>query len=800
LVDDLDAVANGYSCVRSYVRGESGGEKIKKPGLLNWSKLRVKITRLHDNHISDLDTSSRHKMDEVEQSRCMTRISTEELFLPFEEPEGEFRSSKKLFKTPSIHESISPKFNLFSDLEENSEEEVVGTMPETMEEYMSKTRGDYGSGRLDHEDANMHIEKVLEIVDLFHILNITKDQIMLRAFLMSLTGVASHWLRNEPSGLITTWEALKTKFLSKYCPPARTVKKIEEINNFHQESDVNLYRAWERFKEILMKCPQHYLMDMQEVTLFYNGLDVLTRQILDLKGAIPTKTAPDAKVAIQEMAEYSQKEIKKVNEKVYAAQVGRELCKGPHYTKDCPLKEEGKTLEEAYYTQFGVPFLQGEQYRAAGPRFYLRNTANPSHEENSNMIKEIQASTDAAIRNQRVSIKTLEIQIGQISKVLQERGFESLPSFTKTNSRDHFKSISIAVETNTTLIRHIGSTRYAASNPQNSKLFFVPSQMTIPFPSRLNNYWCDEKKGSYGLQYFDAYSNRATLFDDSLPQKEKDPGSFTLPYRTVKHPKRIAENVLVGIGKFVFPVDFIILYMSEDINVPLILEISFLSTAHVKVDVFKRNITLRVGDENIIFKSVKPTSSLIKKVYMLGLRERMDLDLEARLIGETLILNRSFDPLNGDCIELKDLNEPLELRRNRVNDLEPTIKEVMENMDIYCDKEIGDIIIGEPFFKVSSVEARRFDGLITIYNGDDNVTYQMMRSHPRFKHLSNEQCNKITPLLKVGTQDKLNGISHSYQKLKGFYKGVLNLGPEFIRDAKFEEWLTRGHISVQKMK
>ncbi|GJV13801.1 hypothetical protein Tco_1355342 [Tanacetum coccineum] len=36
------------------------------------------------------------------------------------------------------------------------------------------------------------------------------------------------------------------------------------------------------------------------------------------------------------------------------------------------------------------------------------------HEENSNMIKEIRASTDAAIRNQRASIKTLEIQIGQM--------------------------------------------------------------------------------------------------------------------------------------------------------------------------------------------------------------------------------------------------------------------------------------------------------------------------------------------------------------------------------------------------
>nr|GEZ48599.1 ribonuclease H-like domain-containing protein [Tanacetum cinerariifolium]GFA74626.1 ribonuclease H-like domain-containing protein [Tanacetum cinerariifolium] len=46
---------------------------------------------------------------------------------------------------------------------------------------------------------------------------------------------------------------------------------------------------------------------MQEVILFYNGLEVPTRQILDSKGAIPFKTVADAKVAIHKMAEYSQK-------------------------------------------------------------------------------------------------------------------------------------------------------------------------------------------------------------------------------------------------------------------------------------------------------------------------------------------------------------------------------------------------------------------------------------------------------------------------------------------------------------
>ncbi|GJS38367.1 hypothetical protein Tco_0563410 [Tanacetum coccineum] len=122
--------------------------------------------------------------------------------------------------------------------------------------------------------------------------------------------------------------------------------------------------------------------------------------------------------------------------------------------------------------------------------------------------------------------------------------------------------------------------------------------------------------------------------------------------------------------------DFIILDMPEDIKAPLILERSFLSTAHAKIDVFKRKITLRVGEEKIIFKSVKPASSLIKRVYMLSIRERMELYLEARLMGETLVLNRSLDPFFEDYIELNDLNVPLELRRDQVDDLIPPLRKV----------------------------------------------------------------------------------------------------------------------------
>ncbi|GKB06926.1 hypothetical protein Tco_0835159 [Tanacetum coccineum] len=71
-------------------------------------------------------------------------------------PEDETRE-RKLLKTLILDESRSTEFNLFSDLEEYSKEEVAEIMVETMEQYMSKTRADYGSGiarpKIDDKDS-----------------------------------------------------------------------------------------------------------------------------------------------------------------------------------------------------------------------------------------------------------------------------------------------------------------------------------------------------------------------------------------------------------------------------------------------------------------------------------------------------------------------------------------------------------------------------------------------------------------------------------------------------------------------
>ncbi|GJX95857.1 putative reverse transcriptase, RNA-dependent DNA polymerase [Tanacetum coccineum] len=79
--------------------------------------------------------------------------------------------------------------------------------------------------------------------------------------------------------------------------------------------------------------------------------------------------------------------------------------------------------------------------------------------------------------------------------------------------------------------------------------------------------------------------------------------------RSMQYPKGIKENVIVKISNFVFPVDFVILDIMEDENVPIILGIPMLATAHAKIDVYGKKISLGVGNDQVVFNINKKEST-----------------------------------------------------------------------------------------------------------------------------------------------------------------------------------------------
>ena len=78
--------------------------------------------------------------------------------------------------------------------------------------------------------------------------------------------------------------------------------------------------------------------------------------------------------------------------------------------------------------------------------------------------------------------------------------------------------------------------------------------------------------------------------------------------RTMAQPEGVLEDVLIKEGKFIFLIDFAVMDMEEDTQVPLLLGRPFLATRAALIDVKKGELTLRVGEEVVHFnlnKSLK---------------------------------------------------------------------------------------------------------------------------------------------------------------------------------------------------
>ncbi|GKG11925.1 reverse transcriptase domain-containing protein, partial [Tanacetum coccineum] len=89
--------------------------------------------------------------------------------------------------------------------------------------------------------------------------------------------------------------------------------------------------------------------------------------------------------------------------------------------------------------------------------------------------------------------------------------------------------------------------------------------------------------------------------------------TLELANRAICTPAGIARDVFVPVGKFTFPVDFVIVDYESDPRVPLILGRPFLRTARALIDVHGEEMILRDGDERLILNMRHDTSSYSNK-------------------------------------------------------------------------------------------------------------------------------------------------------------------------------------------
>ena len=149
---------------------------------------------------------------------------------------------------------------------------------------------------LPSENPNAQLASFIEVCDTVKCNGVTEEALRLHLFPLSLSDRAKHWLTSQPPDSITSWNDLVQKFLIKIFPPAKIAQLVQEINTFRQFEEENLAKAWERFHELLRRCPHHMLTRWMQVHTFYNDLSDSTRTIIDASagGALMKKNINQA--------------------------------------------------------------------------------------------------------------------------------------------------------------------------------------------------------------------------------------------------------------------------------------------------------------------------------------------------------------------------------------------------------------------------------------------------------------------------------------------------------------------------
>nr|GEV96612.1 reverse transcriptase domain-containing protein [Tanacetum cinerariifolium] len=120
--------------------------------------------------------------------------------------------------------------------------------------------------------------------------------------------------------------------------------------------------------------------------------------------------------------------------------------------------------------------------------------------------------------------------------------------------------------------------------------------------------------------------------------------SVRLVDQTLQYPIGIADNMLVEVGKFTFPVNFVILEIEEDSKVPFMLGRPFLHIAEAVICVKQKRPNLGIGSEHMIFS----IDSAMKHSY-----SNDDTCFSIYVIDE--ILEEDFDALLDEGLDLHQL-------------------------------------------------------------------------------------------------------------------------------------------------
>ncbi|GJR89509.1 reverse transcriptase domain-containing protein [Tanacetum coccineum] len=401
----------------------------------------------------------------------------------------------------------------------------------------------------------------------------------------------SHIRRNNPDlavkkppNSITTWNDLVSKFVNRFFPPSKTTNLRNKITIIQQKFGKTFSEAWDRFKDLLNKCPHHGFSPLHQIDTFYNSLNqfdqdslnsaaggILSKALTERpQGALPSDIVPNPRG-----------EIKAITQRSGIVLNGPPV---PPPTSPKEVEREPEPIMDPIHSSPISSFFELPK----------RNPHQPHIPFPSRLNKEkLQDKSDIQIHKFLQMFKKLHFNIS-LAKALA-----LMPKYTKM-LKDLLSNKEKLLELANTPLNENCSAVILKKLPEK---LGDPGKFLIP---------CDFRGLESCMALGDLGANINLIMLSlwkkiSLPELVPTRMTLELANRLVAYLAGIAEDVFVPVGKFTFPSDFVVVDYDVDPRVPLILRRPFLRTARALVDVHGEELILRDGEEKLIF-SVDNTS------------------------------------------------------------------------------------------------------------------------------------------------------------------------------------------------
>ncbi|XP_075080104.1 uncharacterized protein LOC142165453 [Nicotiana tabacum] len=560
------------------------------------------------------------------------------------------------------------------------------------------------------DDPTQHLTNFLGVCAMHKQNNVSDDALRLRVFKYSLAGEARKWLQNMPPNSIHSWPELIRAFLAKWFPQSKKSELRDKIFFFKQLPGEHLHEAWERFKLYLVRSPNHGFLESILLEKFYMGLDTMNQSIANnaTDESFMDKTFARITQILDKMVKHNQvwnsedttsgiaygtpSLTNMIKENQERDQVIAGLATNANMltkmfieiqTKKVNVVEDVQPLsnedyEEANYVNNSQGGYQRQQYQAKKVLEELK-VQEVNREEVKEKVKETPKTLPPIPRPpppfpQRLSRKVDNSKLEKFYDILKQlsvnilfvEAFQEMPGFA-----NYLKDLITKKKTTKNEVLNVTyrvSSTIATTTIQKKEdvgAFIIPCTIgACDFKRAL----CDNG-ASINLMPLAIYKQAG------LGMLRPTSMSLQMADRSIKSPVGIVDNVLVKVGEFHLPADFVILDCAVDKEIFIVLGRPFLATRRALMDSERNEIMFHVNDEEVTFQEIKGMKLRheYKSISVIDVvdevEDAVEMKMEEQCLGEALaaiLVNFDGEDMEGYMESVEQLLNVLKEHRQAI--------------------------------------------------------------------------------------------------------------------------------------